>query len=208
MRKRDYSKQSNILQCINNYYDYYRMIPSVREISAETGIPVATVHRYLKLMNDNNEIKYNGRRNLYTERMNLEGMHHSIAVKGYVACGPGEEEIEEDIEYIRMPESLIGKGEFFALIAKGESMIDSGISEGDYVVIRKQSDASKGDIVVALYEGKNNLKLLDFDKEKKKYILKSCNQDKEKYSDIFVEADELKVQGVAVSVTHKLRKLL
>lgn len=208
MRTIDYLKKSDIIQCINNYYDYYGTTPSVREISAETGISVATVHRYLKLMNDSNEIKYNGRRSLCTERISLESMHHSIAVKGYVACGPGEEELEEDIEYIRMPESLIGKGEFFALIAKGESMIDVGISDGDYVVIRKQVYADKGDIVVALYEGKNNLKLLDFDKEKMKYILKSCNQDKEKYSDIFVEAEELRVQGVAVSVTHKLRKLL
>ena len=45
------------------------------------------------------------------------------------------------IEYIRMSVSLIGKGEFFALIAKGESMEDVGIHFGDYVVIRKQNTA-------------------------------------------------------------------
>ena len=45
------------------------------------------------------------------------------------------------IEYIRMSVSLIGKGEFFALIAKGESMVDAGIHPGDYVVIRKQNTA-------------------------------------------------------------------
>ena len=69
------------------------------------------------------------------------------------------------IEYIRMPESLIGKGEFFALVATGESMEDVGIHFGDYVVIRKQNTA-----------------------------------------DIYPE--ELQVQGVAVSVTHKLGKIL
>ena len=45
------------------------------------------------------------------------------------------------IEYIRMSVSLIGKGEFFALVATGESMEDVGIHFGDYVVIRKQNNA-------------------------------------------------------------------
>ena len=45
------------------------------------------------------------------------------------------------IEYIRMSVSLIGKGEFFALVATGESMEDVGIHFGDYVVIRKQNTA-------------------------------------------------------------------
>ena len=69
------------------------------------------------------------------------------------------------IEYIRMSVSLIGKCEFFALIAKGESMVDAGIHFGDYVVIRKQNT-----------------------------------------EDIYPEA--LQIQGVAVSVTHKLGKIL
>ena len=43
------------------------------------------------------------------------------------------------IEYIRMSVSLIGKDEFFALVATGESMEDVGIHFGDYVVIRKQN---------------------------------------------------------------------
>ena len=118
----------------------------------------------------------------------------------------GQEETEEIIEYIRMPESLIGKGEFFALIAKGESMVDAGIHPGDYVVIRKQNTADIGDIVVALDQGVNNLKVLAYDKKKKAYCLRSCNEDKERYADIYPEA--LQIQGVAVSVTHKLGKIL
>ena len=156
-------------------------------------------------MKESGELEYSGHRSVFTRRMEMETFHHAMAVRGTVACGEGQEETEGIIEYIRMPESLIGKGEFFALIAKGESMVDAGIHPGDYVVIRKQNTAEIGDIVVALDEGLNNLKVLGFDKKKKAYFLRSCNEDKERYADIYPK--ELQIQGVAVCVTHKLGKM-
>ncbi|MBQ5812407.1 hypothetical protein IIW29_02465 [Candidatus Saccharibacteria bacterium] len=104
-----------------------------------------------------------------------------------------------------MPESLIGQGEFFALIAKGESMVDAGIAPGDYVVIRKQNTAEIGDIVVALDQGVNNLKVLGYNKKRERYFLRSCNEDRERYRDIYPE--ELRIQGVAVCVSKKLGKV-
>ena len=194
-----------IVQFIDDYYHKYFVIPSVREIASGTGISVSTVHRCLRAMKENGELEYSGRRSVHTKRMEMETNHHAMPVLGYVACGEGQEETEEVIEYIRMPESLIGKGEFFALIAKGESMIDAGVHPGDYVIIRKQNTADIGDIVVALDQGVNNLKVLGFDTKKKAYFLRSCNEDKERYSDIYPE--ELQIQGVAVCVTHKLLKM-
>ena len=152
--------KSTIVEYIDQYYSNYRAIPSVRDIAAGTGISVSTVHRCLKDMKENGELEYSGRRSVSTQRIEMEGRHPAMAVLGYVACGEGQEETEEIIEYIRMPESLIGQGEFFALIAKGESMVDAGIAPGDYVVIRKQNTAEIGDIVVALDQGMNNLKVL------------------------------------------------
>jgi repressor LexA len=195
-----------IVQFIDEYYHKYYEIPSVREIAAGTGISVSTVHRCLSAMKENGELEYSGRRSVSTRRMEMEHNHYAMQVLGYVVCGEGQEETEEIIEYIRMPESLIGKGEFFALIAKGESMVDAGIHPGDYVVIRKQNTADIGDIVVALDQGVNNLKVLGYDKKRKAYFLRSCNEDKERYADIYPEA--LQIQGVAVSVTHKLGKIL
>jgi len=194
-----------IVQFIDDYYHKYFVIPSVREIASGTGISVSTVHRCLSAMKENGELEYSGRRSVHTKRMEMETNHHAMPVLGYVACGKGQEETEEVIEYIRMPESLIGKGEFFALIAKGESMIDAGVHPGDYVVIRKQNTAEIGDIVVALDQGVNNLKVLGFDTKKKAYFLRSCNEDKERYVDIYPE--DLQIQGVAVCVTHKLLKM-
>ena len=197
--------KSTIVEYIDQYYSNYRAIPSVRDIAAGTGISVSTVHRCLSAMKESGELEYSGHRSVFTRRMEMETFHHAMAVRGTVACGEGQEETEEIIEYIRMPESLIGKGEFFALIAKGESMVDAGIHPGDYVVIRKQNTAEIGDIVVALDEGLNNLKVLGFDKKKKAYFLRSCNEDKERYADIYPK--ELQIQGVAVCVTHKLGKM-
>ena len=191
-----------IVQFIDEYYHKYYEIPSVREIAAGTGISVSTVHRCLSAMKESGELEYNGRKSISTKRIDLESRHASAPVLGYVRCGEGEEETEEVIEYIRLPESLVGTGEFFVLIAKGDSMIDAGVNEGDYVVIRKQNTANDGDYVVALYEGLNNLKELVCDNGK--YILRSCNEDKETYPDIYPR--DLKIQGVAVCVMHRLKK--
>ena len=195
-----------IVKYINKYYSDYNAIPSVRDIAAGTGISVSTVHRCLSDMKENGELEYSGRRSVSTQRMEMEGRHPAMAVLGYVACGEGQEETEEIIEYIRMPESLVGKVEFFALIAKGESMVGAGIAPGDYVVIRKQNHAEIGDIIVALDQGVNNLKVLGFSQKRNRYFLRSCNEDKERYGDIYPE--EIQIQGVAVCVAHRLKKML
>ena len=66
-----------------------------------------------------------------------------------------EEYIEE---YVSLPVSLFGEGEFFILRASGDSMIGAGINSGDMIVIRKQNTASDGDIVVALVDNESTLK--------------------------------------------------
>ena len=200
MAKKTPARYTMIYDYVNQYYAENSRYPSVRDIVAGTGIPVSTVHRYLNDMKERGEIVYNGR-SISTAQMEMESPSRYMKVLGYVACGEGQEEEETVIEYIRMPESIVGKGNFFALIAKGESMIDAGIHPGDYVIVRQQKGANDGDYVVALYEGKNNLKQLI--KEDGRYILRSCNEDKETYPDIYPE--DLQIQGVAVCVTHKLK---
>ena len=203
MPKLDDNRKSVILNYISGYYDQHRRNPAVRDISAGTGIPVTSVQRYLVALKESGSLDYDGRRSIGTIRMKKEREHYSMPVLGLVACGPGDYEEENIIEYIRMPEALVGKGEFFALIAKGHSMVDAGVNEGDYVIVRKQNTAKVGDIVVALYDGGlNNLKKLCYDEDRQKYYLYSCNADQETYAPIYV--DELQIQGVAVSVSHSL----
>ena len=202
MRRKDDSKKVSILNYINDYIGQYSSSPSVREISGGTGIPRATVQRYLVSMDEAGEIEYDGR-SIRTPAMRKMTPINCVRVLGRVACGPGDEEQEEVLEYLRMPEKLVGKGNFFALIAKGESMIDAGIREGDYVIVRQTQTAELGDIVVALYDGLNNLKVLSYDTEREQYYLISRNPDQKKYAPIYV--DELLIQGVAVGVYHNLK---
>lgn len=199
----DEGKKTAILNYINDYYDRHGRTPAVHDISEGTGVANTTVHRYLLSMRESGELDYNGRRSIGTSRMKKEGHSYAMPVLGKVTCGPGDYEEENVLEYIRMPEALVGKGEFFALVAKGQSMVDAGVREGDYVIVRKQADARVGDLVIALYDGGlNNLKKLCYDEEKQKYYLFSCNEDQETYAPIYV--NELVIQGVAVSVTHSL----
>ena len=205
MRHMDEAKKPVILNFVNGYFDRCGRAPSVKEISDGTGIANTTVHRYLVSMKESGELDYNGRRSIGTSHMKKEGRTCVVPVLGRVSCGPGDYEEENVVEYLHMPERLVGKGGFFALQAKGNSMIDAGVHDGEYVFIRKQNTANVGDIVVALYdEGLSNLKKLCYDKKRKKYYLYSCNKDQKTYAPIYV--DELRVQGVAVGVMHSLEQ--
>lgn len=68
---------------------------------------------------------------------------------GRIAAGRAIEAIEYNDESLHVPEMLVGRGEHFVLEVSGDSMIDAGILDGDYVLIKKQHTAHNGDIVVA-----------------------------------------------------------
>jgi repressor LexA len=84
----------------------------------------------------------------------VEAIHAmELPVMGRIAAGVPIEAIAEISHHIAVPGSMLsGKGHHYALEVKGDSMIDAGINDGDIVVIREQSTAENGDIVVALVE--------------------------------------------------------
>jgi repressor LexA len=75
-----------------------------------------------------------------------------LPVLGRIAAGTPIEAIQHEIDRFSAPEAFIGKGDHFILEVQGESMIDAGIQDGDFVVIRRCSDAENGAIVVALVD--------------------------------------------------------
>ncbi|NGQ91343.1 transcriptional repressor LexA [Rhodobacter sp. HX-7-19] len=76
-----------------------------------------------------------------------------LPVMGRIAAGVPIEAIAEISHHIAVPGSMLsGRGHHYALEVKGDSMIEAGINDGDIVVIREQSTAENGDIVVALVE--------------------------------------------------------
>ena len=76
-----------------------------------------------------------------------------LPVLGKIAAGTPIEAIQHERERIAVPDGLLGTGEHFVLEVQGDSMIDAGILDGDYVVIRKGDSAASGEIVVALTMG-------------------------------------------------------
>ena len=135
-------------------------------------------------------IKYNTRR-------------FAAPLVGAITCGnPTKEDVFMG-EYVSLPDSIFGSGEFFLLRARGDSMTDAGIDEGDLIVIRKQQTANIGDIVVALDdENCNTLKRFSGFDDKGNAVLEYMNQ--EVYPDKIIIVKELVVQGVAEHVIKKL----
>ena len=137
MRTKDPELMKQILEYIEDYYIVYNASPSTTLIAERVRIGRGTVHKYLVEMDERGMLSYQGR-NITTAR--TEKMHTSTfkaAVVGDISCGLpniAEEHIEE---YVSLPESMFGSGEFYILRARGESMIKAGIDPGDLVVIRR-----------------------------------------------------------------------
>lgn len=151
MKKEEYYQR--IVTAVDRYKDENGTAPTVYELERILDIPRATVSRYLQRMREEGVISYAGRRSLMTAADKDRNSPSSrVPILGAIACGIpkfAEENIED---YVRLPEKLFGKGDFFLLRADGESMINAGIAHGDLVLIRRQSDAEPGQIVVALID--------------------------------------------------------
>ena len=131
--------------------------PSVREICDATGLKsTSTVHGHL--------IRLEKKGLLYRDSMKPRAIsvpsdHQmyrtemiNVPIVGRVSAGSPILATENIEDYIALPQSMLGEGEHYVLGVRGESMIEAGIMDGDYVVVRKQPTAYNGDIVVAMVE--------------------------------------------------------
>lgn len=194
MRIKDKQKAKIIESYINEFYkDHYRP-PSLREIESQTGISRQTVHRYLNEMNINGELKYDagGVITKYIESISL----NSLSVLGDISCGAPQMEQEWQEEQINVFLGDLDVGSYYLLRAKGDSMINAGIYEDDYVLVQKTNVAEYGQIVVAMNEfGENTLKRLVYDKKLNRPVLHPENL---KYLDVVPK--EIHIQGVAKKI--------
>ena len=206
MRTKSKELMDQIYSYIDQYYCEKYTTPSANEIAMGVGISKATAYRYLVAMNDCSMIEYDGTSRTIVTKMisKFSPVTFSAPVIGVIPCGEPETEEENIEEYVSLPVSLFGNGEFYILRATGDSMVDAGIEDGDMIVIKKQNTAAIGDIVVALDENQTNtLKVFaGTDFENKEAILAYCN--KEKYGNRQIRVKELVVQGVAKHVIKSL----
>ena len=152
MRKKDDSLYGIIIDFVNEYFEDNGRSPSTREIEQGTHISRPTVQRYLKALQERGEIEYDGHRSIVTQYMREMVETNRVDMGNSIPCGPMDEVADAELEHIRLPLALTGSGEFFLLRARGVSMINAGIDDGDLVLIRKQATAKKGDIIACLYD--------------------------------------------------------
>jgi repressor LexA len=122
-----------------------------------------------------------------------------LPVLGRIAAGTPIDAIQHERERIVVSEAMLGPGEHFVLEVQGDSMIDAGILDGDYVVIRRADTASSGEIVVALTMGEEaTLKRLQ--KKGGSIALVPANA---RYETRLYAPDQVQVQGKLVGLIRR-----
>ena len=158
--------QARILEYIEKTTRLKGYPPSVREICDATGLKsTSTVHGHLIRLEKKGLIARDSMKpraiSLPYDR-NASLMERSdmvsIPIVGRVTAGTPILATENIEEYISLPQAMLGEGEHYVLGVRGESMIEAGIMDGDYVVVRKQPQAFNGDIVVAMIEDDATIK--------------------------------------------------
>ncbi len=146
------SQEHKTLQFIRNYIAQYGYAPKFKEIGLAIGVAShGTIHRYVQSLEDKgyiNRVKNNSRGMSLVELPLVSPP--TIPLAGRIAAGMPIEAIEDQQE-LNLAEMFMGP-ELFALRVTGDSMIEAGILDEDYVIIRKQPVARDGDIVVAMVD--------------------------------------------------------
>lgn len=201
-------KQIEAIRHIRNWLMHRARTPSVRELMADLGYKSPrSVQDILEQLKEKGIIKKlaDGAYQLVMSP-DFGSMHAqtvSIPIVGAVACG-SPVLAEENIEgYIPVSTSLAKPGsKYFLLHAKGDSMDEAGINDGDLVLIRQQPTANEEDKVVALIDGEATIK--EFHRAKNMIILKPKSSNK-KHKPI-VLTDDFQIQGVVVITIPDLNK--
>ncbi len=124
----------------------------------------------------------------------------SIPLLGLVRAGEPIEACEA-VEYVDVPEEMLGRGENVALRVTGDSMIESNICDGDVVIIKRQSTAENGQIAVAIMDNKATIKQIYFHKDK--IELRPRNPE---MKPIFISGSaDFQIYGVLVGLFRKYR---
>ncbi len=202
MRTRSKEKMQEIIDCIDNKFFTQNEIPSLQEIADTVGLNKSNVSRYITEMQERGMITRDGSfYGLSTVKIKkaMCGIER-LPIVGDIACGTpilAEENIQS---YLTISGDFLGTGSHFVLKANGNSMIDAGINDGDYVVVRQQSTAEQGQIVVALTDdGEVTLKRYYIDGDRKQIRLHPENNE---LSDMHY--DNITIQGIAIKVIKDL----
>ena len=169
-------KKEQINEIINKIYDFILdystkngFPPSIREICAQFDIKsTATAYSYLEKLKSKGLLAKTPQKKRAVTVTNKNNFK-SIALVGTITAGEPIFAVENLEGYYPLPPEFDGYDDVFALKVKGESMINAGINDKDIIIVKKQSTALNGEIVVALIEDSATVKR--FYKKENKYVL-------------------------------------
>jgi repressor LexA len=199
-----YRRQRQIVDFLSQYIQSKGYSPTLKEIAEAIGVSsLATVHEHLQALEKKGVIKkFEGAvRGIELLDRKIGGVISggvSLPFLGFIAAGrPIEPHPDQDAEFTISPTMVSAKKRSYVLQVKGESMIEEGILDGDFVVIEEQNEVANGDIVVALLE--NGLATLKrFFRETTRIRLEPANST---MKPIF--ATNVRVQGRVVGLIRK-----
>lgn len=150
-------RDKKILEYITRHTQEKGYPPTTRDVCAALNIKsTSTVHGAMERLREAGYIKQESGRHRYALESEQADLHEEIAevpIVGRVAAGQpilAEQNIEG---YFPLPAGQLGRGTTFMLSVHGNSMVEAGILNGDYILVEQQSTANNGDIVVAMIEG-------------------------------------------------------
>ena len=193
MRAKNEDTKIRIYEYINEYIKNNRVSPTINEIAKNAGCAVSTAYKFLERLKDEGLIDTAGRGRITSSVNNWEMGYAPIL--GIVACGKPKLAVEDIQGYLPLNMDYFGKGEYFLLVASGESMINADIKDGDLVLIRKQNTFENGQIAVVLTESMATLKRVYRNDKNKRFRLHPENDN---MKDFYVE--NIDVIGIAVKV--------
>ena len=203
-------RQREILNVISTSMQERGYPPSVREIGEAVGLnSPSTVHNHLNTLQKMGflrrdptkpralEVRFDTNSEVAMERR----PSRHVPLIGEVAAGTGLLAQQNVEDLIPLPTDFTGEGELFMLRVRGDSMIDAGILDGDFVVARQQQTADNGDIVVAGIPG-DEATIKTFKKSGNNITLVPSNSS---MKPMVFTSDEVQIYGILVTVMRKLR---
>ncbi|MTI70256.1 MAG: transcriptional repressor LexA [Firmicutes bacterium] len=199
-------KQVNILEFLKREIKTKGYPPSVREICKAVGLKsTSTVHGHLSKLEKKGYIRKDATKPRAIEVLDKDNEQISsnkeimeVPIVGKVTAGQPILAVENIQDTFPIPSDFFSNKESFMLTVTGESMINAGILDGDYVLITKQNTAQNGDIVVALIEDEATIKR--FYKEKDHIRLQPENP----YMEPIIVKENLQILGKVSGVFRKI----
>lgn len=195
-------RQKEILDYVGKHLERRGYAPTIEEIGEHFGLSsLATVHKHLTNLQDKGFIKRAANRSRALELVpsGMAVRAIELPLLGRVAAGSPIEAIT-GTETVFVPEDMVGRHDTYVLQVKGDSMIDEQIRDGDYVIVEDRTSVRDGEMVIALVGGDSaTLKKL-YREGEGRVRLQPANR---RMKPIFVDQDDLRVQGVVIGVLRK-----